>query len=158
MNIRTGIQPGDLGRLLALHGTFYAEHYGLDLGFEAYVAEGLGRFAQSFDAGKDCIWTAEENNQLLGSITIAHQQNNTAQLRWFIVAPQAQGKGLGKQLIKRAIDFCRQKQVQSIFLWTISGLPVAAHLYQQADFTLTEQKTHRLWGAQRTEQRYDLHL
>ncbi|HET9679583.1 MAG TPA: GNAT family N-acetyltransferase [Gammaproteobacteria bacterium] len=158
MNIRTGIQPGDIGRLLALHGTFYAEHYGLDLSFEAYVAEGLGQFAQAFDADKDCIWIAEENNQLLGSITIAHQKNNTAQLRWFIVAPQAQGRGLGKELINQAIAFCRAQRMQSVFLWTISDLPVAAHLYQQAGFTLTEQKTHRLWGAQHTEQRYDLRL
>jgi ribosomal protein S18 acetylase RimI-like enzyme len=158
MLIRTEIKPGDIGYIIHLHGILYAQEYCLDHTFEGYVADGLGNFAISFDERKDCLWLAEEGGQIAGSIAIAGQADLTAQLRWFLVHPEARGSGLGGRLLRDALDFCRTREFRSVFLWTISELNAAAHLYQRAGFRRTEQKTHQLWGARRTEERYDLTL
>ena len=158
MQIRTDIRPGDIGYIIYLHGTLYAREYDLDQTFEGYVASGLGEFAKSFDQRKDRLWLAEESEQIVGSIAIAGQADRTAQLRWFLVLPEARGSGLGGTLLENALEFCRSGEFRSVFLWTLSDLKAAAHLYQRAGFHRTEQKTHEIWGVMRTEERYDLAL
>jgi GNAT superfamily N-acetyltransferase len=158
LQIRTEIRPGDIGYLIYLHGILYADEYDLDRTFEGYVATGLGEFAKSFDERKDRLWLAEDSGRIVGSIAIVGQADRKAQLRWFLVDPSSRGCGLGKRLIAAALEFCRSCGFRSVALWTIDELKAAAHLYQQAGFQRTEQKTHELWGAMRTEVRYDLEL
>jgi ribosomal protein S18 acetylase RimI-like enzyme len=158
MQIRTNIRPGDIGHIIHLHGTFYAEEHNLDHTFEGYVASGMGEFAKAFDERKDRLWLAEDGGRIVGSIAIAGHTDRTAQLRWFLVAPQARGCGLGSRLLRAALDFCREREFGFVFLWTLSDLKAAAHLYQRAGFSRTEQKTREIWGGTRTEERYDLIL
>lgn len=158
MNVRTDIRPGDIGYLIYLHGILYAREYSLDYTFEGYVAVGLGEFAKSYDERKDRLWLAEDNGMIVGSIAIVGRSDGTAQLRWFLVDPAARGSGLGRRLLLEAIEFCRNLEFRSVFLWTVSELERAAHLYRQAGFRRTEQKTHEIWGSVRTEDRYDLNL
>ena len=158
MQIRTDIRPGDIGSIIYLHGILYAQEYELDQTFEGYVASGLGEFAKSFDKRQDRLWLAEEGERVVGSIAIAGQPNQSAQLRWFLVHPDVRGSGLGGRLLEQALEFCRAREFRTVFLWTLSDLKAAAHLYEQAGFHRTEQKTHEIWGAVRTEERYDLTL
>jgi N-acetylglutamate synthase-like GNAT family acetyltransferase len=158
MRIRTDIRPGDIGYIIYLHGILYAQEYNLDRTFEGYVASGLGEFAKCFDERQDRLWLAEEGERIVGSIAIAGQPNQSAQLRWFLVHPDVRGIGLGGRLLKQALEFCRAREFRFVFLWTLSDLTAAAHLYEQAAFHRTERKTHEIWGATRTEERYDLTL
>ena len=156
--VRTDIRPGDIGRVVEMHGELYAREYGLDHTFEGYVAAGMGEFAKAFDARRDRLWLAEEGGPLVGSVAIAGHDDVHAQLRWFLVRPEARGTGLGGRLLNEAVVFCRERGLRSVFLWTISELKAAAHLYHRAGFKLTERKTHDIWGAPHTEERYDLEL
>ena len=158
MRIRTDIRPGDIGRVVEMHGELYAREYDLDRTFEAYVAAGLGEFAISFGGRKSRLWLAEEGGRLGGSVAVAGHDGATAQLRWFLVRPEARGTGLGGRLPDGAVSFCRARGFRSVFLWTISELHAAARLYRRAGFTPTERRTHDIWGAPRTEERYDLEL
>ena len=49
-------------------------------------------------------------------------------------------------------------QYSRVFLWTERTLTVAARLYEAAGFRMTEENRHELWGAEVTEQRYELVL
>ena len=158
IHIRTDIRPGDIGYLVYLHGVLYANEYQLDHTFEGYVASGLGEFAKSYDESKDHLWLAEKKGLIVGSIAIVGLTSKTAQLRWFLVHPDARGAGLGRHLVQQALAFCRVRRFESVFLWTVSELPAAAHHYKNAGFVRTEQKTHEIWGSVRTEERYDLML
>lgn len=143
---------------MRLHGLIYSRECNLDLAFEGYVAAGLGAFVTSFDVCKDRLWLAEANGDLVGSVAIVGVAGRAAQLRWYLVHPDARGAGLGRTLLQEALAFCRERKFESVFLWTISELKTAAHLYRDAGFTLTEEKTHEVWRALRTEHRYDLLL
>ena len=156
--IRTTLEPGDVGYVIHLHGSLYAREFGLDHTFEADVARGLGEFAKGYDSSKDLFAVAEIDGRIVGSIVIAAESDQLAKLRYFLVHPGARGHGLGRRLIQQALDFCRERGFRTVWLWTISELKTAAHLYREAGFEITEEKTHEIWGAIRTEQRYDLTL
>jgi len=159
VKLRTEIRPGDLGYVTYLHGKIYAVENQLDFTFEGYVAAGLGEFARTYDEQRDRLWLAETEQGIVGSIAIVGSKmvvENTAQIRWFLVHPTARGSGLGKRLVQEAVEFCRERHFASIFLWTVSDLLPAAHLYRAAGFLVTEEKTHAIWGKVRTEQRYEL--
>ncbi len=158
ITIRHTLKPGDVGYIIYLHGKLYDEEYGLTQEFEGYVASALGQFAQSPDRQKDCIWIAELNGQIVGSIAIVGYSEAVAQLRWFLIHPQTRGQGLGHRLINEALEFCRQQKFKSVILWTLSNLDAARHLYQAAGFVKTEEKTHLIWGHLLTEERYELML
>ena len=158
VTIRTTLNPGDLGYLIYLHGVLYAREYGLDGTFEGGVAERLGKFAQDYDPRKDYFAVAELDGRIVGSIVINGLSDELAQLRWFLVHPDARGRGLGHDLIDRALAFCRERGFKKVHLWTITELAAARHLYLQAGFVVTREETHEIWGAMRTEQEYELKL
>lgn len=113
---------------------------------------------QTFRPDRDCIWVAEMNGRMVGSIAIAGRSEKTAQLRYFIIHPSCRGLGLGSALLGEAVRFCRESGYQTIFLWTASELTTAAYLYTSAGFTITEEKVHQPWGKTITEQRYEMKL
>jgi N-acetylglutamate synthase-like GNAT family acetyltransferase len=156
--IRSNLRPGDIGYLIYLHGILYAKEYGWDCTFEKYVAESLTKSIPSFDDSAGCLWIAEIDGKIIGSIGIVTGSNSEAQLRWFIVHPDQRGRGLGRELLNRALQFSRDRGFKSVFLWTVSDLKVAAELYQWAGFRKTEEKTHQIWGKTITEERYELSL
>jgi len=78
------------------------------------------------------------------------------ELRWFLVHADYRGLGIGKKLLKDALQFCKECKYKTVFLWTTSELIEAGHLYTCFGFSKTEEKTHGIWGKRVTEERYDL--
>lgn len=159
VTLRCELWPGDLGRLTELHGLLYAEEYGFDNRFEAYVAGSLGEIVQRTTPARDRLWLAEAAGRLVGSVGILGRENDEAQLRWFLVHPDARRRGLGGRLLREALDFSRAAGFRSVYLWTVSPLADAARLYTGAGFHLTEETPEAApWGVRLREQRYDLEL
>jgi N-acetylglutamate synthase-like GNAT family acetyltransferase len=157
VSIRNQLKPGDIGSLIYLHGILYAQEYGWDYTFETYVAGPLAEFAKSHTE-RERIWVVEKDGQVAGSIAIVQASEKEAQLRWMLLRPELRGQCLGRFLVQEALEFCRAQRYTSVFLWTVSLLTPATRLYQSVGFQLTEQTTHHIWGAELTEQRYDLTL
>ena len=157
INIRTELKPGDLGYITYLHGKIYAEEYGFDTSFEPYVARPLSDFSLS-ENQRQKIWIVETSDEIVGCIAIVDAGDNLAQLRWLLLTKEARGQGIGKKLMKYAIDFCSEQGFDGVFLWTVDLLVEAAGLYRSHGFKITEEKIHKLWGLMLNEQRYDLKL
>src|SRR5262245_9867051 len=155
--LRTELRPGDLGRIVSLHGVIYARERGFDPTFEAYVAGPLAEFVRG-GSRRERLWIAERGERLVGCVAIVAATPETAQLRWFLVDPSARGAGLGKRLIQEALAFCRQAGYADVILWTESVLKAAAHLYEAAGFRKTEEKAGRVWGVDLVEEKYELRL
>jgi GNAT superfamily N-acetyltransferase len=154
VSIRTTLAPGDLGAIVAMHGVLYAREFGFDPTFEAYVAGPLAEFVRA-GSERECLWIAERDGQIVGSVAIVAASDDVAQLRWFLVDPSARGVGLGKELLDAAISFSQQVGYRSIILWTVSALSVAARLYCQAGFTKVDAHPRRLWGVDVVEEKYE---
>ncbi len=155
-----GYSAGVIGRIVELHASYYHKHWGLGLFFETKVAFKMAEFFSRFDKDRDCFWYVRKDGQIEGSIAIdgINAKKEGAHLRWFILSPKIQGQGLGKKLIKEAINFCKKKKYDSIYLWTFEGLDIARHIYEKYGFKLVEQHKGSRWGVRLNEQRFELHL
>ncbi len=159
ITVRHDLRPGDMGRVIALHGVLYAEEYGFEHGFEAYVAETVAEFGRLARPGLDRLWLAEREGRLVGCIAILGREDASAQLRWFLVHPEARGSGLGRRLIDEALAFCRAADNPADYHRTVKNQDAAARLYVAAGFRKTQTKPpETLWGVNLAEERYDLDL
>jgi GNAT superfamily N-acetyltransferase len=154
-SIRTDLRPGDVGWIVHLHGTIYAQEQGWDSTFEAYVAGPLAEFVR-FPSERQRLWIAERENKIVGCVAIVAASPEVAQLRWYLVTPDARGLGLGKTLLREALAFARAWDYREVMLWTERSLAAAAHLYRTAGFQVVEEKAGNLWGANVVEERYEL--
>ncbi|MCS3733194.1 GNAT family N-acetyltransferase [Mucilaginibacter dorajii] len=157
INIRTELQPGDLGYIAYLHGEMYARECGYGLNFESYVLQGLGDFARQYDVAKDRVWICEHNQQIVG-VLIAVDRGSALQLRYFIFRPEFRGLGLGKKLMTEFINHMKKREITDAYLWTTNEQHAAITLYERYGFKLTEEKVSAEFDKELIERRYDLTL
>jgi N-acetylglutamate synthase-like GNAT family acetyltransferase len=155
--IREGLEPGDIGYILYLHGKLYHEEYGFNEEFETYVAGLLTEYMMK-KGPRDRFWIVEDNGEIRGCVAIVEHLNLVAQMRFLLLHPDLRGKGIGKELVARAIEFAGKMGYSSIFLTTQDILEEAAGVYHHFGFELTEEKTNEIWGIKARFQRYDLVL
>lgn len=156
IRIVTGYLPGLVGRVTQLHAQYYADHWNFTAFFETRVATEMSAFIDRYDAMRDCTWSALLAGQIEASITIdgIDADGEGAHLRWFIAADKLRGRGVGKRLLKLAMEFCREHDYRRVYLETLNGLEAARSLYEGAGFQLVETRTGEQWGSRVEEQRY----
>lgn len=160
LKIAKGFIPGALGRVVELHGTYYARHWGFGVFFEAKMAADMAELANRYDDRRDGLWTVSLQGRVEGSIGIDGRDapGGAAVLRWYIVSDALRGRGCGRQLLATAVDFCRERGYPRVSLWTFAGLDAARHLYELFGFRLVEEQCGSRWGTEVTEQRFELCL
>lgn len=155
-----GYFPGAIGKITALHATYYYDNWNLDISFETQVGGELSEFMGNFHEDRDGFWIAMVGGQFAGSIVLDGRESylQGGRLRWFIVPPEYQGRGIGRVLLRRGIAFCKERAYKKIYLWTFKGLDQARALYQKEGFQLTEEIVVQQWGTIVTAQKYELPL
>lgn len=155
----TGYRPGALGRIVELHGSYYHQHWGFDVKFEAEVARELAEFLLRFDAVRDGLWLALARDRVAGSIVIdGGGDPQSARLRWFVIEPALQGRGLGRRMLAEALAFCRRRRLARVHLDTFAGLDAARRLYEAQGFRLVGEHRDDDWGPPVTHQTFELLL
>lgn len=178
ISIRTELQPGDMGYIIYLHGLLYSKEYNFGIQFEDYVAKGLIEFKEKYDPKRNRLWVCEykqsspvdkrsspvdkqsspvDNERMIGFLLLM-DRGESAQLRYFLIAPAYRGIGLGSKLMNLYMDFLHECGYKNSYLWTTSELHSAISLYKRFGFQLTEEKESAAFGKLVTEQRYDLAL
>jgi GNAT superfamily N-acetyltransferase len=156
----SGYYPGVVGKITEIHGVYYHENWGFDVSFETQVGQELSEFVGQLDEDRDGLWVATKKGKFAGAIAIEGQNAFTdgARLRWFIVVPEFQESGIGKELILRAVEFCKRKRFPYVYLWTFEGLTKARRLYEAVNFKLCEENEIAQWGQIIKEQKFELEL
>jgi ribosomal protein S18 acetylase RimI-like enzyme len=125
-----------------------------ELRVAAYQAHGLlpeGGYAETlrgFGFGGDCtvlVAVDEAGGGILGTITLEPfapsselaRDESEADLRAFAVAPQAQGRGVGWQLLLAVVESASKQGVRRLRLCTRPAMQAAQHLYAAAGFSRT---------------------
>lgn len=155
-----GYSPGIIGRITELHAVYYSVHWNFDIRFETQVGRELSVFLQDFVDRRDLFRTATAGGRLAGSIAIDGKEaaSEGARLRWFIVEPEFQRRGIGRRLIREAVGFCRDADYRLVYLWTFKGLDRARALYESEGFRLNLERDASPWGHDITEQMFTLEL
>ena len=107
--------PGLFGDLAALHGRYYAEHWGFPVLFEDKVAREMGEYLSRYDAAKDHVYGAGDRDRVTGSITIGGSDIELAfgqaHLRWFILHDSLAWQGLGGRMMRQSIQISRNARL-----------------------------------------------
>jgi len=158
VSVEKGYIPGCIGRICELHARYYNNLVGFGLPFESKVARELAEFCTRYDDQRDGLWLAIYDGQVHGSIAIDGVQadGEGAHLRWFITSDEIRGGGTGTALLSAAMDSCKIRSYQQVYLWTFAGLNSARHLYEKFGFQLVHQQRGAQWGMEVDEQRFEL--
>ncbi|HRK25319.1 MAG TPA: GNAT family N-acetyltransferase [Beijerinckiaceae bacterium] len=154
--VERGYRPGLIGACIALHGLSYAALSGFGASFEARIAESLSEFAGRMQRPVNGLWSVHRGDTLLGTIAIDGEDlgPGKAHLRWFVVAAEARGSGIGRRLLEAALGHCDASGFAAVHLWTFAGLDAACHLYETHGFALVDEKPGAQWGVAVIEQEY----
>ncbi|MDX3906084.1 MAG: bifunctional helix-turn-helix transcriptional regulator/GNAT family N-acetyltransferase [Pigmentiphaga sp.] len=157
IDIAHGYRPGMIGRIVDMHGRFYARAAGFGPYFESKVAAGLAEFCARASSPRSRVWTAEQEGRIVGAVAIDGEDlgDNVAHLRWFIVDDGVRGAGIGRRLLDEALAFCDETGFAAIRLWTFRGLDAARRLYEAHGFMLVEEWTGNQWGEEVVEQLFE---
>ena len=96
--------------------------------------------------------------RIVGFLLLMHRGEHEAQLRYFYLETEYRGIGLGGFLMRLFMDFLKEKNYESAYLWTTNEQSAAAALYERCGFRLTQEKESNAFEKTLTEQRFDLKL
>ena len=153
-----GYRKGDEDYMIRRHRELYLKEYGLSAVFAEYVNRTVHELTDHLDPEKECVLIPEIDGQPMGSIAIAKRDGHTAQLRYFLLEPDARGRGLGLRLIEEALTFCRKTGYKRVFLETISLLTTARALYSRMGFQIYQTRIQSDWGREVVEEYWELTL
>jgi GNAT superfamily N-acetyltransferase len=143
-HLRTGYEPGAIGRIGELHGRYYAVAWGSGAAFEIQMLRELCDFVERDDPARGLLVTTHVGDTLIGSLgvmlvdTESGAPDTHARLRFVIVDPAFQGLGAGRAMLDTALAWCRARGIRTVFLWTVDGLPASRALYERAGFRVVE--------------------
>jgi ribosomal protein S18 acetylase RimI-like enzyme len=95
---------------------------------ESYILE---------DGGE--VFFAILDGEVVGTAAMIQTDKGIYELAKMAVARQFQGLGIGKKLLKRCIDFSKEREATEIFLITNDSLKPALNLYLSLGFVLNDQ-------------------
>jgi GNAT superfamily N-acetyltransferase len=160
--------PGDMGWIISRHAKIYVQDYGWDGSFEALVAEIAAEFVRRHDPARERAFLAvrarpDGTEERLGSCLVVDAGKNdegepVAKLRLVLVEPSARGLGLGKALVRAAIQFAREKGYSRMTLWTNDILHAARAIYVAEGFSLVAEERHHSFGKDLVGQNWELVL
>lgn len=151
-------QPGDMGAVISGHARLYHEEYGWDVTFEALVAEIAAKFITTHDPERERAFIAECRGEVVGSAFIVRDTDETAKLRLVYVERRMRGTGLGKRLVREAIQFARAAGYRRLTLWTNDILHAARRIYETEGFRLVSEEQHTSFGKDLVGQYWELDL
>jgi len=151
-------RPGDMGQVISLHGSLYAEQFGWDHTFEALVASISAEFITSFDPETECSWIAEVDGDFVGSAFVVRVDDDICKLRMMIIDQKAQGLGIGRALLNESLGFARRKGYGKMTLWTNDVLIAARKMYATAGFTMIDAEPVHTFGKDMVSETWELDL
>ena len=164
--IKEGYTPGLLGRVVDMHMVFYNSALKLDAFFEAKISSWLAELLPRLATPQAAVWTAcDTHGKILGSVFMdtasadlisllppTYTGRGKAHFRFFILDESLRGRGIGKILVRKAMDWVDERGLEC-HLWTTKGLDAARRLYDWAGFELMEEVVDARLGRELCVQR-----
>jgi GNAT superfamily N-acetyltransferase len=121
--------PGDLPAVAPLVARVFREE------FDAEDGGSCGREAEAsaviFDPGRDVFVTAEAGGREVGALLVVPGggAGEAAEFRWLAVEGASRGAGIGRELLFRGIEACRQRGRLLLRAHAFAVSPAACRLY-----------------------------
>ena len=156
VTIRRELAPGDIGAITALHGSLYAAEHRMGPLFEADLASGLARAAESgWPESSGGVWIVEAEGRVAGSMAWTDEGDH-AKVRWVLLHPDLRGRGLARALLAELLAEVDGAGHELVVLDTFSDLRAAAGMYRSFGFAVVGSRPFERWGRTGELQRYEL--
>lgn len=111
----------------------YADAININLDFQHFDEEldGLKNMYGSISGG---IILAKEESEIIACVAIRRISKSVGELKRMYTKPGYQNKGIGKILLKKALQLATDCNYAAVKLDTLNYMLPAIHLYQQAGF------------------------
>ncbi len=114
------------------------KEFGLNIPGTAYFDESTDHLFESFQQEGTAYFIAEENGEVLGGAGIYPSDglpSDTVELVKMYMSAASRGKGIGKQLMLKCINFAKSSGYRKIYLETMPELSSAVAAYEKLGFT-----------------------
>lgn len=135
ITIRT-IEPGDNAAAASLVRTTLAE-FGLNKPGTVYYDSSTDHLYELFRKERSVYYVAEQQGEVIGGAGIYPSDglpDGMCELVKMYLKPAARGKGLGRTLIQRCLDFAAAAGYTQVYLETMPELQQATSVYQKFGF------------------------
>jgi GNAT superfamily N-acetyltransferase len=113
--------------------------------FEGYIArslrEEIDRIPAYYGERQGGFWVAVEGPRMIGMFGLELVSAGVMELRRMYVAPDAQRRGIAREMLRFAEDECRRRNVPRLDLSTSELQGPALSLYQNTGYELVRQET-----------------
>jgi len=158
LQIRTELKVGDLPFVIKAHSDLYQKEYNYGKTFDYYVIKGIAEFYEKYSPEKSRVWVCEHKGKRIGFLCLM-DRGGAAQLRYFFIAKNYRGIGLGKKLMELFMDFLKATGYTSCYLWTTTEQVAAAGLYKRFGFRWVEDmESNTTFDRPVIEQKYEVKL
>ncbi|MDP8262093.1 MAG: GNAT family N-acetyltransferase [Candidatus Ancaeobacter aquaticus] len=135
MNIRK-VTRADIPKVIKLIINILETEFGKEA--MAYPQLDIYNLENTYCGPRDAFFIAEKNGILIGTAAIKEDDKENALLRRVFVNPKFRGKGYGKSLVQKAIDFCTKKHFKRIFFRGTTRMDTALFLCKKEGFVEQE--------------------
>lgn len=131
MQIRK-VTKEDVPHVIKLITTILHQEFGKEA--KAYPQLDLYTIEHTYGGERDAFFIAEKEGHIVGTAAIKEDDKNTALLRRVFVDPKYRGKGYGKNLINKAIEFCKKHGYRNIYFRGTNRMDTALQLCKKVGF------------------------
>lgn len=100
--------------------------FGVDPLLEADLADPGGHYG--------AVWVALDEGDVVGSVAVRDLGDGQAELKRMYLEPNYRGRGLGRQLLERALTWASAQGLDAVVLDTAEQMTGAQRLYESAGF------------------------
>jgi putative acetyltransferase len=100
----------------------------------------LLRWAPHYEPPHGAFFVVREAGRVVGSVGVDRKGSDTAELHRLYLEPHLRGRGLGDALVTTILDWCRDRRVARLVLWSDTRFVHAHRLYLRHGFRRTGER------------------
>lgn len=144
--------PVDVPGIVALIGRVFAEY---DFVFVAAdEVPDLLDFTRHYAPPHGAFFVGRRGARIVGSVGVERLGPDRAELHRLYLDAELRGRGLGRTLVERVLDWCRAETIPHLVLWSDTRFDLAHRLYERMGFAPTGERALTDINASR-EYRYE---
>lgn len=103
----------------------------------------LLNIANFYYASGGGFWGAFMNEELVGTIALVKFSDSEAAIRKMFVKKEFRGKefSIAQKLLETLIDYCKENEIDDLYLGTVSILEAALRFYERNNFVTVEKES-----------------
>lgn len=135
MEART-FKEEDYPKIRELILSILAKEYPFDK--SCYSDSDLYSLGQTYGGKRNNFFVVERDTRVIGTAGVKEETGEMALLRRLFVSPEFRGRGYGKLLVDKAVEFCKNKGYQKVIFRTTNKMVVAIELCKKKGFKQIE--------------------